>query len=107
MPGREDGQNLWLTPTHPQVERPLIGLGPFGRVSVEVERENKRAGETAVGWLVSQACLLGSPPPVRRSELSHLDSGDGLQEQECAPDGSVSVPGVSSVARAGSGVPSF
>lgn len=68
---------------------------------MEVGRENRRAGETAAGWLVSQACLLGSPPPVRRSELSHLGSGDGLREQECAPDGSVSVPGVSSVARAG------
>lgn len=105
MAGREDGQRLWLTPTHPQVERPLIGLGPFGRVGVGVEKENRRAGETAVGWLVSQGCLLGSPPPVRRSELSHLRRA--LQEQECAPDGSVSGPAGSSGARAGSGVPSF
>lgn len=50
---------------------------------------------------MSQGCLLGSPPPVRRSELSHLYSGDGAQGQECAPDGSVSVPGVSSAPRAG------
>lgn len=105
MAGREDGQRLRLTPTHPQVERPLTGLGPFGREGVEVERENRRAGETAVGWLVSRGCLLGSPPPVRRSELSHLRRG--LQEQECAPDGNVSGPAGSSVARAGSGVPSF
>lgn len=72
-----------------------------------MERENRRAGETAFGGLVSQACSLGRAPPVRRSQLSHLGSGDRPQEQECAPDGSVSVPGVSSVTRAGSGILSF
>lgn len=74
---------------------------------MEVEREKRRAGDTAVGWPVSQACLLGSSAPVRRSELSHLSPGDGLQEQECARGGSVSVPAVSSAARAGSEVLSF
>ena len=37
-----------------------------------MERESRSARETAVGWLNPQACLLGSPPPVRRSELLHL-----------------------------------
>lgn len=57
-----------------------------------MERENRSARETAVGWLNPQACSLGSPSSVRRSELSHLRfPGRDRRRRSMLADVSVSV----------------
>lgn len=42
----------------------------LGRVGVQVERENTKVRDSS-RLAEPSACVLGSPSPVRRSELSH------------------------------------
>lgn len=61
MPGREDGQRLWLTPTHPRVGCLLIGLGPFGRVGCG-SAEGKWKGRRDSSWLAGKPGLFTWQP---------------------------------------------
>lgn len=81
--GREDGQRLWLTATHPQVERPLVGLGPFGRVGCG-SGEGQEKGRGGSSWLAGEPGLFTWQPSARKevraiaSRLPRPSTGAGM-----------------------------